>query len=130
MKTTMAIAGLALLAGCTAQSGPMARQSDDEWALQNAAPVGEPQDCIQTSRIRQSEVRNAATIDFRMIDGKIMRNRLPHECTGLAFQDQFTYETTMGRLCSIDTITILNNGGVPGPTCGLGTFQEVKIAPR
>ncbi|WP_336959897.1 hypothetical protein [Sphingobium aquiterrae] len=91
-------------------------------------PSGKTIDCVQTIRIRQTDVRDDKTIDFRMVDGKVYRNTLPYACSGLGFEKSFIYKTSISQLCSVDTITVFRAGmgGTPGPTCGLGTFAEMQ----
>ena len=130
MKRSIAAAALALLAGCAGEEGMTPRQEADRWALENARPVGEPQDCVIRRNIRHAVTLDDRTIDFHMTRGGVLRNRLPHACPGLAFDDGFSYRTSLDRLCSADTITVRRSGGAPGPTCPLGRFQPVEIAKR
>jgi hypothetical protein len=124
------VAAAILVAGCMTDSAATPSQEADRWALDNARPVGEAEDCIIINRIRTSHVRAADVIDFEMIDGRIMRSRLPYDCPGLTFEERFSYATSLNRLCSVDTITVLDTGGRRGASCGLGEFQQVEIAPR
>jgi len=122
MRHAMTAAGTALLLGCAPTPSDLA----DERALAEARPIGEPIDCLLTTEIRDTQVRDEATIDFNLRNGQVYRNRLPDSCPGLGFNGAFSYRPAISRLCSIDTITVLNSGGVPGPTCGLGSFQRVE----
>jgi hypothetical protein len=117
-----------LLAGCA--QGPTQRQEADRRALADARPLGAPVDCIDLARIDHTRVRDSGTIDFHMRGREIYRNSLPHECPGLAFEDSFTYRTSLGRLCSVDTIQVNSRTGIPGPTCALGKFQRLDPPPR
>ena len=99
--------------------------------IPEAIPTGKAQSCITTSRIRQSHVRNDWVIDFEMNGGQIYRNTLPFACSNLEFEQSFAYKTSVGELCSVDTITVLHSGGTgAGPTCGLGEFQPVKLVAK
>jgi hypothetical protein len=124
------VAAALLLAACATQSGMTPHQEANQRALAEARPVGAPQTCLLRSRIRDVRVRDDQTIDFIMLDGRVMRSRLPNECDGLAFEERFAYRTSLDRLCSVDTITVLHSSGVDGPTCGLGTFQQVELTER
>ena len=126
----MSVAAAVLLAGCMTGNGATPSQEADRWALENAREAGEPEDCISLSRIRASHVRSEDVIDFEMIDGRIMRSRLPHACPGLAFEDRCTFRTSLSRLCAVDSITVLDSSGMRGASCGLGQFQPVEIAER
>ena len=127
---SISAAATILLAACAMQGGPTPQQQADQRALANARPVGVPQDCIILNRIRDTQVRDNRTIDFRLVDGRVMRSRLAQECPGLAFDERFTYRTSLDRLCDVDTITVLYSDGTRGATCGLGPFQQVEIAGR
>jgi hypothetical protein len=95
-----------------------------------AIPTGKAQSCITTSRIRQSHVRNDRVIDFEMNGGQVYRNTLPFACSSLGFEQSFAYKTSVGELCSVDTITVLRGGNGTGPTCGLGEFQPVRLVAK
>ena len=113
------------------ESSATDRREANQRALAEARAIGEPEDCVQLIRIRQTRVRDNQTIDFYMNDGKVMRNRLPHECPGLAFEERFSYRTSLTRLCSVDIITVLQSPPVMrGASCGLGTFQQVELPER
>jgi hypothetical protein len=103
----------------------------DRNQLPEAVPAGKPQSCITTSRIRQTHVRNDWVIDFEMQGGQIYRNTLPYACSGLSFEQSFAYKTSIGQLCSSDTISVLHSGGMgQGPYCGLGEFQPVTLVAK
>jgi hypothetical protein len=121
---------LAALVGCTDGKSLTERGDANRWALENARDVGAPEDCVVRRNIRHTVTLDDRTIDFHMTGGRILRNRLPFACPGLAFDDSFSYRTSLDRLCSVDTITVRRSGGPPGPTCPLGRFQPVEIARR
>ena len=103
----------------------------DRNQFPEAEPAGKPQSCIRTSQIRQTHVRNDWVIDFEMIGGKFYRNTLPMSCASLTFEQRFAYRTSMGQLCSTDTITVLQQGASnAGPSCGLGEFQPVRLVKK
>jgi hypothetical protein len=129
MKLIFAAAALASVAGCTGPGGLTAHQQANRRTLEAAREAGPPEDCVLRRNIRHTEVLDDRTIDFHMAGGRILRNRLPNACPGLAFDDSFSYRTSLDRLCSIDTITVVRSAG-PGPTCGLGRFQPVELPRR
>ena len=92
-----------------------------------ATPAGKPVSCVNLQSIRETRVRDDSTIDFYLNGGKTYRNTLPYKCSGLGFQQAFSYKTSLTRLCSVDLITVIQQGGGPirGATCGLGQFQPV-----
>lgn len=129
MRTVFAAAALiagAAFAGCTDEDiGDVARPSD--WRIGAAAASGPPVDCIEQGNIRATAVRDERTIDFAMLDGRLLRNRLPFACAGLTSRSRFTYRTALPRLCSTDQITLPNAEGLAAANCGLGAFQPVTI---
>jgi hypothetical protein len=119
MRTPVLLATPLLLAAC-AQGEPRTAQP--------MVPAGDPVNCVQTNQIRSTSVLDDQTIDFRMRNGQVMRNTLPSRCPGLGFSRAFSYRTTVGQLCNVDIITVVNQGGGPrtGASCGLGQFTPVK----
>jgi hypothetical protein len=119
------IAGL-MIAGCTAQTAgtePGRRNMQDA----NLVPTGQTTDCVQLTSIRETRVLDDRTIDFVMRNSDIYRNQLPYSCPSLGFEKRFSYRTSLSRLCSVDTITVLMEAGglQPGASCGLGQFQKM-----
>jgi hypothetical protein len=112
----------ASLAGCAEEP-----QTNPATRAPAAVAVGDEVDCISTNLIANTEVHDDRTIDFVMRGGTIYRNTLPVACSSLGFEERFAYRTTIGRLCSVDTITVLQSGGINGPTCGLGKFVPVRL---
>jgi len=95
-----------------------------------ATPNGKPLDCVNLQDIRDTQVRSDQVIDFTMRNKKVYRNTLPGTCPQLGFEERFAYSTSLSKLCSTDTITVLQTPGISrGATCGLGQFQPVTIAP-
>ncbi len=128
---------LPLLLGACASATPDAssdtsRQVRRAERIAAAQPSGPPENCVQIRDIRSSHVLSDQIIDFELINGKVMRNVLPYKCSGLGFSEAFTYSTSLSQLCSVDIITVLNQGGGPprGATCGLGQFQPVTFPAR
>lgn len=97
-------------------------------------PVSKPalaaasQSCVNLRQIRESLVRSDKVIDFVLVDGTTLRNRLPYSCPQLGFERSFTYATSLSQLCSVDIITVLIQGGGPsrGASCGLGQFTPIS----
>ena len=124
---TRLLIAVALLAACA----PMKREAANQAALADARPVGAPVDCITLINVSHSRVLGDGVIDFHMRGGTVYRNALPQSCPGLGFEERFTYRTSIGRLCSVDTITVLRGSGLPeGPTCALGSFQPIQRTAR
>lgn len=123
MPKALTVAALAALAFTGTSAA-----ARDRNAVPVAEPVGKPVNCVQLSRIRSTQVHGDSTIDFHMGGGKVLRNTLPMSCPGLGFEERFLYKTSIGQLCSVDIITVLQSPGLSqGPSCGLGKFQPVKL---
>jgi hypothetical protein len=126
----VALGGLAFAAQSTIASSPSERRAK---LLSAYTPSGEPVSCVRISNIRSTHVIDNRTIDFRMTGGKTYRNTLPYSCPGLAFEERFSYRTSLSQLCSVDIINVLNDAGgrlQEGAGCGLGKFQPVTKAAR
>lgn len=90
-----------------------------------------PQDCVILQLVDQTDVIDDQNIIFTLRNHKVYRNTLPRKCPNLAREGRFMYQTTTGRLCSIDTITVLEQFGVGlnrGFTCRLGEFVPLSPA--
>ncbi|MEO0439328.1 MAG: hypothetical protein AAF067_00485 [Pseudomonadota bacterium] len=99
---------------------------DDKYEI---AEIGEPENCIRRSQIRSTDVISDSIIDFKMRGGDIYRNTLPNRCSGLAFEEAFSYRTSVNQLCSVDIIRVIDNsgGGIrERNACGLGKFQKIE----
>jgi hypothetical protein len=90
-----------------------------------------PRDCVIVSSIDETEAIDDQNLIFHMRGNRAYRNHLPRRCPGLERENRFAYEARGGRLCSIDTITVLEQFGVGfrnGFTCKLGEF--VPLSPE
>jgi len=97
--------------------------------IPEATPVGKPVDCLSLTQIRNTRVRSDSIIDFYVGGGKVYRNTLPMACPQLGFEERYLHKTSTNDICSRDTITVLQSGGmIEGPSCGLGKFQPVTLA--
>lgn len=73
--------------------------------------------CLSSYRVTNTHVVDPRTIDFRMTDGRIYRNRLRTSCHSLRFYG-FVHRTHGGDICANDTIRIVPTREV----CMLGSF--------
>lgn len=88
----------------------------------------EPVRCITPSRIDRTEVIDEQTVVFHMRGKDVYVNRLPNACRSLAREKRFSYDVRTNRLCSVDTITVLEWWGTGlsrGMSCGLGEFYPI-----
>ena len=87
--------------------------------------TGNVESCLQTYRIRNSNVIDDQHIIFETSGGKYYLNTLPYKCSQLGFEQRFGYTLSgPAQLCNVDFITVLTTTG-PGASCGLGKFEEV-----
>jgi len=85
--------------------------------------------CISTASIRSTDIVDAQTILFRMRGGVYYLNNLSYACPRLVREKRFSYRPTMGRLCSVDAIRVLEGYGTTmreGMACGLGPFFPIS----
>lgn len=90
-----------------------------------------PVDCLRMSLITRTKALDDQNIVFYARGRRAYRNHLPQKCPGLERENRFSYTVTSGRLCEIDTITVLQDVGFglqPGFTCRLGEF--VPLSPE
>ena len=128
MKThlTIALAAVPLALGACTQQRP----SDYPAVAPAAKIVGKAENCVSINQLRESRIRDDATIDFIRSGNRAWRNTLPQRCPGLKAEDAFTYETSLSQLCSTDIIYVLQRigGGLQrGAGCGLGQFVPVEL---
>jgi hypothetical protein len=84
--------------------------------------------CVRINDIEKIDIIDADTLVFRVRRGKVYRNELPHRCPGLRPNDTLMYRSSVGQLCSVDVVTVLENWGfgfAPGASCGLGMFEPI-----
>lgn len=84
--------------------------------------------CIHTILINRTVVVDDQSILFYMNGKVIYHNSLPRRCPGLGFEKRFSYRSSVGKLCRIDTISVLRSGGSgldSGASCGLGLFRQI-----
>ena len=128
LQTTIIIAS-ALAAGSIAFAAEKA-SGDDKYEIRT---IGEPKNCVLRSNIRSTDVIDDQTIDFVMRNGDIYRNNLPSKCSGLGFEEAFSYKTSTNRLCNVDIIRVLDTTAGRLDTrgaCGLGKFQQIEKIPK
>ena len=115
--------GVATTVMLLSASSPRA-QGDDEEEFDRT-----PHKCLTTSRIRDTDILDDRTIIFYLRGNReVYRTYLPRECPGLARNDRFAYRLPGGQLCSLDTITVLEQFGSQlheTVTCRLGEFIPI-----
>lgn len=81
--------------------------------------------CLNLRRIKDTKIIGKKYIAFYTRGGAVYINVLPRKCPSLTPHKSFAYKTSQGKLCDLDTITVLDNFGSSfnlGPSCGLGKF--------
>jgi hypothetical protein len=107
---------------------PVLAQDGDDAAFDRT-----PVECILSSSIDRHQAIDDQNILFYMRDKRVYRNHLPRKCPGLERENRISYELQgTRRLCSINTITVLEDGFAggfrPGFTCRLGEFVPLSPA--
>lgn len=93
-------------------------------------PTGKLKSCVSLRTLRESRIIDDQTIFFGGIGKYVYFNRLPRRCSRLAFEERFSYSTSVGRLCKSDHITVLNSMGSALNSCGLGQFEQWEKKPK
>ena len=101
-----------------------------EKALTNYQNTGDVKNCITVSSIRSTDVIDDQHILFKARGGKAYLNKLPSHCPRLGIEKRISYRVTVGRLCNVDTVTVLYPmSNFSGPSCGLGKFEVYEKIP-
>ncbi|WP_126665525.1 hypothetical protein [Croceibacterium ferulae] len=118
-----------LLSACVSSEDRATDTIADADQVPAARVLGPAQRCLPTSRIQNTRVHGSQVIDFLALGGETWRNTLRAPCPGLAFEQRFAHETSIGELCRTDTVQVLRTGGgglIPGVRCQLGEFVPVE----
>ncbi|MFC7050859.1 DUF6491 family protein [Emcibacter nanhaiensis] len=133
MKTKSFILALVLAMGsiagvaAAAEDGAEKPAAEEPEALAKYERTGDVRKCVPISFIDHTQVLDDQHILFHMKGKKIYLNKLPRRCPRLGFEKSFAYKVSINQLCNVDIITVFDNtSGIPGPSCGLGDFEEVK----
>ncbi len=119
IKQTYMLILLACLLNLSAAVSSLA----DEVKVENARK------CINTRIVTRTEVVDDLSILFFMRGKTVYLNILPRQCRGLSRDRRFSYSTSVGRLCNLDTIRILLDSGIglqEGRSCRLGYFHPIS----
>jgi hypothetical protein len=109
---------------CVALSGAIpAVAQDDEPEIKE-----DVRNCINLRTLRRTDVIDDRTVLFYMRGRTVYLNMLPRQCGGLAREGRFSYTTSIGSLCSQDSIRVLYGSAYglgEGNRCKLGMFQKI-----
>ena len=103
---------------------PVYELDEEDFAIDR-----EGERCINTRNIRNTDILDERTILFRMRGDDYFVNYLRHDCPGLLREERFSYRTSGGRLCQVDTIRVIEQFGgfiQEGMSCGLGVFYPIS----
>lgn len=129
-KMALALGGVSLaLFGTAAMARVFERDLKVMEAWLGGRAAGEPVNCIQTPRIRDTYYVGETTILFKMDDGTVYRNDPPGGCAGLNSNSGLITQTPTTRLCQGDIARVQDFGlGFPGGGCAFGEFVPYKKA--
>ena len=93
--------------------------------------TGETEQCLNLRSIRNTPVLDDQHILFELNGGITYLNKLPNRCSGLGFEESFSYSTSLTKLCRQDIIQVIQRGGGGiRNTCGLGPFEKLEDKPE
>ena len=125
MKQVFWLFAATLLAFACATTNTTEAEPPEELA--KFTMTGETEQCLNLSTIRNTPVLDDQHILFETRNGNTYLKKLPYRCSGLGFEESFSYATSLNKLCRQDIIRVLNRGGGGGVrnTCGLGPFEKL-----
>lgn len=109
--TLATAAAIALLAACSSSTPA---DGSGATALNNS--------CIRPTDISSQKIVSDQEIQFTLRNGDIWSNKLPHACSGLKFEQGFSWEVTGNMVCSNQQTIHVQNAGTP---CQLGAFTKL-----
>jgi hypothetical protein len=87
--------------------------------------VGDTQMCIESNRIRSTQILNHKTILVRMVSAnEYKRIDILNNCSTLDKSTGFAYDTSINKLCKQDTLTVLDSG----QTCMIDQIVTIDAA--
>jgi len=134
---------ISLVAGLTLGFAPYSMSDDDTpkakneikaisdyESLKRYESTGEFARCVSLNRIDSTKVLDGKTIFFKMRGKSHYVNRMKRKCPSLEREQRFMYKVSFGKLCRIDTISVIDSFGRSWSSCGLGEFEEIKLKPK
>jgi len=106
----------------------IAEESDLPDELEGYALTGETENCLRSSRIRDSRPLDDHHILFEMRNGDSYLNRLSDGCNGIA-SNVFVFDSAAGRVCENQIIKVVDETHfIARGACGLGEFEKLEEA--
>ena len=130
MKQIIALAALALAAGCTAASPEteaLARADGEAMLaaeLRDYSPAGTPVNCVPLRNLQGNRSAGEGAIIFGGQSGRLYVNRPPAGCPVLDSGRAISFRTTGSQLCRGDIVNVFDPvSGFGFGSCGLGHFE-------
>ncbi len=123
LASFLAATALAATVILPAQAGPRQERGEARLAkLLDGREAGKPIDCIQLGSVSSTEIVDGTAIVYR-VGSKLYVNRPETGASSLRRDDVLLFTNHDSRLCSIDSIKLLDNGShFQKGFVGLGKF--------
>ena len=110
LATIFFAAAMAVVAFLPAQAGPRHERGEARLAkILDGREAGKPVDCIQLSSVSSTEVVDGTAIVYR-VGSKLFVNRPATGASSLRRDDVLLFTNHDSRLCSIDTVKLIDQG--------------------
>ncbi|MFT3726124.1 MAG: hypothetical protein QM773_21365 [Hyphomonadaceae bacterium] len=103
-------------------------------ACNSSAPANAPSgttsianSCIRPTDIEKQDIVSDREIQFTLRNGEIWSNKLQHACSGLKFEQGFSWEVSGNFVCSNMQTIRVQHSGTP---CQLGEFTKLPEPPK
>jgi hypothetical protein len=133
MKQIIALAALALAAGCSAASAEdqsLARADGEAklaTELRNYQPAGQPISCVSLRTLEGNRSAGENAVIFDGPGGRLYVNRPPAGCPVLRHGRALNVRTTSSQLCRGDIVSVFDPlNGTDYGSCGLGEFEPYQ----
>jgi hypothetical protein len=137
MKQIIALAAMALAAGCAASSPEteaLARADGEAklaTALRDHQPAGPPVSCVPLRNLQGNRSAGEGAIVFGSNGGRLYVNRPPAGCPLLDHGRAISLRTTGSQLCRGDIVNVFDPvSGIDYGSCSLGDFTPYERNPR
>ncbi len=119
MKSATLLGALAIAALAACSSSAPADAPAGSASITNS--------CIRPTDIAKQDIVSDQEIRFTLRNGEIWSNKLPHACSGLKFEQGFSWEVSGNLVCSNMQTIHVQNAGTP---CQLGEFTKLPEPPK
>lgn len=118
MKPAMLLGALAIACLAACSSSAPADAPTGAASITNS--------CIRPTDIAKQDIVSDQEIRFTLRSGEIWSNKLQHACSGLKFEQGFSWEVSGNLVCSnMQTIRVQNTS----TPCQLGVFTKLPPEP-